>query len=334
MSKIDIDIIELFKKPYSGQDYSQLILELKGADINTYVVNCLRRTCYKHIPIYALETSTINIEKNTSIFNDDYMKLRLLQVPLFNLENEIIFLQQKYWYDVNYDDNKREKHPHDDLDLQLHLNVHNNTNNNMNVFSDSIKYYKDNEQIDDLLKKIEPILIISLRPNETFQMKATAVLGVGERSDIWSAVSGSYYTEKTENKFNLTIESQGQIDEYVILLKACKIINKKLDDIKNIIKTNASNFILKPNELITLVLSNEDHTIANILNYKLQHNKHFMFSGLSKPDLLIQEVIIKLIGTTDKPLEPLYDTIDECKQIFSTIEQKILKVGKKYIKQI
>ena len=59
----------------------------------------------------------------------------------------------------------------------------------------------------------------------------------GKQSDAIS--SNSYLTkiivEEPNNLFNFTIESQGQIDEYDILVKCCKYVVIELNDIKEAI---------------------------------------------------------------------------------------------------
>ena len=332
MSESNIEITELYKQDFNEYDFSKLILQIKGPLINNFVVNCLRRIAFKNIPTYAICEESITIEFNDSIFNNDYMRLRLAQLPLFNINNEIDFLQRKYWHEIDYSDNKREKNPNDDKHIELYLSSHNDTASNINVFSNSIKFYEDGNKINDPLKQIAPVLIVQLRPNQTFKMKARAVLGVGERNDIWSSVSTMFYEEIKKDEFKVTVESQGQFNEYVILMKCCRIAKKKLDDIKKLVEENFKYHNVKKGELIEIVLTNEDHTIGNIINNGLQSHPNIDYSGLLKPDLLIEEIIIKLVSQSDLPLKPFFDVIKNNINTFDIIEKQLQKVGKKYLK--
>ena len=47
---------------------------------------------------------------NTSIFNNDYMRLRLAQLPILNTECDVIDLEPKFWQTIDYSDPKRERH--------------------------------------------------------------------------------------------------------------------------------------------------------------------------------------------------------------------------------
>ena len=334
MSESNIEIVELYKRNFDKHDFSKLIIQMKGPSINNFIVNCLRRIAFKNVPTYAICENSISIEFNDSIFNNDYMRLRLAQLPLFDISNDIDFLQRKYWYEVDYSDNRREKNSLDDKHIELYLSAHNDTASDIDVSSDLIKYYKDGNKLDDPLAKIHPILIVQLRPNQTFKMKARAVLGVGERSDIWSSISTAYYEEINDNNFKFTIESQGQFDEYVILIKSCRIAKKKLEDIQKLVEENFKHHKIKKNELIEIILTNEDHTIGNIINNGLQSHPDIIYSGLSKPDLLIEEIIIKLTSNSEVPLKPLFDVIKNSTKIFDNIEKQLTKIGKKYIKEL
>lgn len=330
MNKSGIEIIELNKRKFGKYNFSKLVIQLKGPSINNFIVNCLRRIAYKNIPTYAICEESINIEFNDSIFNNDYMRLRLAQLPIFDLNCNVEFLQRKYWHNVDYSDNKRTKNPDDDVHLELYLSSHNDTASDISVFSNSIKYYNDGNQITDPLSQIDPILLIQLRPNQTFKMKARAVLGVGERSDIWSSVSNMFYEEMKSDSYKVTVESQGQLDEYVILIKCCKIAQKKLEDVRLLVENNFKHCQTNKGKLIELILTNEDHTIGNIINNALQSHPNVIYSGLSKPDLLIEEIIIKLVSNSDVPLKPFYDVVKDNIAIFNNIEKQLVKLNSKH----
>jgi len=330
MSK-SISIRELEKRDFNEYQYSKLVLELSGLNIDSSLINALRRTTMKHIPVYAISPNSIDIDENSSVFDNDYMRMRLSQIPIFNINTDILFLPQKFWKDVDYSDKKREKFKDDNLNLDLYINITNDNSLNLNVFSDSIEYMLDGEIVDDMLSSIHPILLIQLRPNEVFKAKLKPVLGLGDNSDIWSSVSNSYFEEIDSNNFKLTIESQGQIHEYNILVKSCMIIKTKLENIKNTLEEEIGNEEYKSNEIIELKIKNEDHTIGNIINEGLQYHDDIKFSGISKPDLLINEMVIKIITKSRDPLKPLNDVVDKYIDIFDNIESKLRVMGKKFI---
>ena len=68
---------------------SRLDFKLSGPNINYIIANTIRRTIFTDIPIYAFNEFTF--EKNSSIFNNTYLKLRLRHLPIWGIENTIEF---------------------------------------------------------------------------------------------------------------------------------------------------------------------------------------------------------------------------------------------------
>ena len=62
---------------------TRLELSIKGDDINYVILNTLRRTIMTNIPIYAF--TEFNFKKNKSIFNGNYLKLRLKNLPFWGI---------------------------------------------------------------------------------------------------------------------------------------------------------------------------------------------------------------------------------------------------------
>jgi len=86
----------------------------------------------------------------------------------------------------------------------------------------------------------------------------------------WKLLEGMRYVIK--NSFDFVIESVGIYGNDQIIIESCKIIQKKLDELKQLIESDGveikrSDNILENCYDITLV--NEDYTIGNILNFEL-----------------------------------------------------------------
>lgn len=330
MDKPDIKIIQLKKQEQKDLRSSLLVLEFTGKSVNSSLINTIRRLCYGYVPTYSFCKQTIQIEQNGSIFDNDYMRLRLSQIVYPNLTVPIMYLPEKYWKNVDYSDNKREKIPEDNIDIEMYINVSNSTNEIMNVTTNNVNFVENGNDIEKIDKGY-PHLIIKLRPKEVFKCKCKGVLGVGLNNDIWSAAGNCYYSELIDNKFKFTLESQGQMDEYEILYKACHVLNIKLKSIRDIIQNRYDNSDIKNKKDVEIHLENEDHTLGNIINEFLQINKNVVFSGLSKPDLLVKEVVIKLLCVNKDPLKYVYETIDHILDINNVIQAQIKKLGGKYI---
>ena len=132
---------------------------------------------------------------------------------------------------INYKDESRDKHPKDKLNFQIIINTLNDTNDILNVTTNDIITIKNEEKINPFNNKY-PHLIIKLKPGESFKCRAEGVLGLGHRSNIWSAIKIAYYEQINDYNFIFNIKSCNQYKEYDILIKSCEIINHKLNLIK------------------------------------------------------------------------------------------------------
>lgn len=297
---------------------SHLTLEFNGIDIS--ILNAIRRVCFDDIPTYSFCDESIYIEENSSRFDNDYMRMRISQFTIPNIKNDITYLEDSYWKNINYKDDSREKHPKDKLNFQIIVNSLNDTNDILNVTTNDIITIKNDQKINPFNSKY-PHLIIKLKPGENFKCRAEGVLGIGHRNNIWSAIKIAYYEQKSDNDFIFNIKSCNQYEEYDILIKSCDIINHKL----NLIKKKLENSQTNDKELIT-VISNEDHTIGNILTTDLQKNPNISYVGYSKPDLLIKEIKIKIKSKDKSPVLYLSKSCENLIKTFNTIKEKLNKL--------
>lgn len=327
---LDVKVKEI---QYTKQDKfisSQLVLEFTGKDMNYVIANTLRRVSYDDIPTYAFEY--VNIEHNNSkAFDNDYMTLRLRQLPIYDIKSDLYYLHPKYWHDVDYYDKNREKHESEKL-IEATINVYNNTNELMSVTTKDMNYYIDNEQMEYPHRNPdEPILLIELLPNQTFKCQLRACLGVGERDSIWFGSKLAYYDidESNPHRILFTIEGTGQMTEYELLVKCCRLIKLKLNSISNEIDHRIKTKEIKIAPTIFIELVNEDHTIGNLINNALQDHPQIAFSGMSKPDHLIKQIRLKMTCTdeVDSPIQPLFEVFDYLQNLFTNLENQFIELG-------
>lgn len=331
--KFDINVEEVEYKEAHDVYASLLSVKFSGKDYNLKIVNSLRRASQVNVPTYAIAQELIKIETNTTIaYNNDYMKLRLSNLPVLGIDSELYFLPEKYWNKntINFSDLKREKYP-TERNVEFWINIHNNSANELEVTTRDIKMYIDGEQSTHVYNKIAPMLLINLRPNERFKCHMKAVLATGERSVIWEASRNSYYDyedadedEMGEPKFIiLTVEGNNQCNEYEILVRSCKYLMKKYTDLKNDLESKIASKQILPEKIIHLKLTNENHTVAEPLNYEFQDHDDIIRSGVSKPDQLVKSMLIT-VEATPKAKTPIYAMI-EC---IDNLIKKLSHIGK------
>lgn len=317
---MDISISEVKRQARKDLQYSELTLKFTGKNVNFNLLNTLRRLMFNYVPTYAFVSEMIAIEKNTSIFNNDQLRTRLSQLPIYDASLKIDYLNEKY-VTGNYGSANREKHP-DEEKIELYISSHNSATDIINVTTNEIKYFINGVQKNDPYNKNYPILLTQLRPNETIKCKMTAALGIGYKNVIWSAISNAYYNDKYE----MTIESHGQFDEYEILWKAVMYMQKRMADVKRIINNKFDNKI--PMQGIEIILDGS-YTISNLLTEYLQEHDDVAYAGRSKINDLLDDVIIIVKYKKEiPPLNPFNNAIDRVIGVMNYIEKVIYVMGK------
>lgn len=328
---LDIKVKETFYRLRDKFVYSKLDLEMSGNDMNYVIANSLRRASYDDIPTYAFEVVEFE-HNNMKAFDCDYMRCRLRQLPIYNIENNLYYLHPKYWHNVNYYDNTREKHPSEKL-VEAVINVHNNTTDIMPVTTKDMQYYIDGVRTPYEDPNPEhPMLLAELKPENTLKCKLRGVLGVGEKDTIWFGSKLMYYNYEigNPNLVHLTVEGNGQVQEYVLLVKCCRLLKLKLKGVKNEIKQRVDTGEIQQAKTIFFELVNEDHTMGELINYALQNHQGILFSGVSKPDHLVKLIKFKIMcdDTYKTPVLPLFEVIDYLINVFDELESQFIKLGK------
>ncbi len=322
MDKIDTKVIELGKTKLGPFVKSKLILGFSGKNITPTLCNSLRRLSLDYITKYAFTKKSILIEKNTSIFDNDYMKDRISQFTFPNLKCDIYYLEDIYWNEIDFMNDKRDRHPKDNINPEMYINAVNDTNEIINITTNDARFYINDELIDNPYNKDLPWLIIKLKPGQSFICKAKAVLATAKLNSIWMAAHAYYDYDEDANSAKFTIESMGQFSEYEILHKGCRLMIDKLENLKKTVKESNIN-----DNKVYIKLVNEDHTLGGVVNEYLQLNKNIAFSGLSKPDHLVNEILFKIESVSGNPIGPIIQTLDNLINVYKHIKKQIMKLG-------
>jgi DNA-directed RNA polymerase subunit L len=287
-SKIEIKPISWDKDLMS----SRLEFEIKG--VSHTIINTFRRIVLSNIPIYSF--NNITISENSSVFNNNYMKLRISNMPVFGIHSDNpIYIppvkEVKEKEEIN-DLNDIDINPQDDKVnssslklLTMYLDYYNNTEEIITVGTDECKFYYIEKQISSPYPINIPI--IKLQPKQKFKMSAITELGIEEKSSIYSPVSIFAYKQISEDNFLVIIEARGQIDEKTIIQYAYDNIKMILDNFLQLILDIESD----NNSAGKIQLNNGDHTLGNLIAEALQNHKKIKFAGYNCPHLLDKKII-------------------------------------------
>jgi len=320
------------QKEYYTDDFDSSLLKLNfsGVDVDYSIINSLRKICLNQVPIYAFHPNNINILRNNSVFDSSEMKLRLSQLPIKRLFHNLKFLPMKYYNIINNTQNLS-RHLDDEYNVEIYIKDKNDTTDKIkNVTTNDIKISINGEIIknSEMYSEKNPILLIQLRTGEEFECSMKSTIAVGEFDTIFNS-SNTYYEEINENNYNLSIESNGQFNEYELLIRGCEIIIEKFNIIKNDLNSDNLQGVITDSNSMILEIKNEDYTCGNPINYILQNMKEVLFSGISKPNFMEKNIVIKFkVNNNYKPLDILLKAIDKSINLYDNILNNIKKIKK------
>jgi DNA-directed RNA polymerase subunit L len=330
------------------------------------------------IPTYAFDKDDIVITKNSSIYNNDYMRLRLSQFPIINVDNsrETIEKSLELEYEANISSfeqkiedidiiKKKEemKNLEKSQNFTMVVNVKNTSSSVLNITTDTdgVKFYYRGKLIESPYKR--KLLIIKLKPGEEFSCNAASMLNIGMKYVNHMATSVCVFAEpeaKSSDEYKLNIESLKQIPEKELVIRACLIINKKLQNYLDIItdkikkyesekisdqysiETKTEETSNEDSQLSTdidvntelevhrikgfITIENESHTFGNLISRMLQNHDAILFAGYKIDHLLIKEATIGYKTDGSDILDIFNDSINEAINIYESLIDKFEKL--------
>lgn len=308
--------------------FSMLKLNIKGENINHIVLNSIKRIIQTDIPIYAF--NNFDITENSSVFNNNYIKGHLQNIPVWGIDNKLDeFIKKEDYQDEEFSETAGLVNDDIDLDVEkdvdtsalnkltMYIDSKNDTKDILTVTTDNAKFYYKEGLIDS--PYYNPIPIVKLQPKDVIKFSAKAELGTEEISGIFSATSICFFKENNNNDYDLIVESRGQITEKRIIKIALKLLNKKLHKFnKNLPKNKGMEG--------TIVTENEDHTLGNIISYGMQIHPAVQFCGYNTPHPLKKEIHFHYKLTSGNINSIIKDVVSYYENIFEILKEKIKKI--------
>ena len=319
--------INITKKDYNKEiGFSRLELNIKGKEINHIIINSIRRIILSNIPIYAF--TDIKITKNNSIFNNDYLKLRISNIPVWGIENNFDKLINKNDTEVSEEFDEEtglEEKENDIIDttiinrMNMYVSYKNNTNDIYTVTTNDAEFQYKSNQIDTPYNY--PIEIIDLQPKQEIKLIATAELGDHEISSIYSAVSVCFFIQNEINDYDFILESRGQIKEHKIIYIAIKLLIKKLHNFLSLIpKNNKLDGIIK--------IEDEDHTLGNLISDAMQKHESVRYFGYNVPHPMVKSVEMHYQLISGNINNIFKDVVSNYEKILEKMLDQIKKINK------
>jgi len=319
--------INIKQKSWTQNINSRLEFTISG--VNNTITNCLRRVALSSIPIYVFKD--IKISENTSIFNNNYMKLRINNLPVLGISTDnpiytkkaVIVKEDNEMDDIDMSTNE-DINSSSLKQLTMYLDKVNTTTEIITIGTDDCKFYFMEKQIESPYKLpyCNNIPLIKLQPTQKIKLSAITSLGIENESSIYSAVSIFSYQMISELEYTIVLESRGQIDEKIILNYTCINIINTLDHFieKLSLQEISTNVIGK------ILVIDSDHTLGTLIASGLQNHKKIKFAGYNMPHLLDQTISFDYeMYKEDSIKDILVEIVNEYKKIFNTIDNLIQK---------
>src|SRR5437868_2965629 len=310
-----IKIKELLYEKKNKLRSSKLTLEF--SNVHPKITNTLRRVCHEYLPTYCFadELMIIDDVKNRSNYDNDTMMLRMSVFPIPNIKNDVDYLPIEFWHDVDFLDVDRPIFELDNKNIIMYINSTNNTNDILNVTTNMVDVMINGRSV-KIYDEEYPLLIIKLRPNETFSAKCTAVLSIGKHDSRFSQCLCYHEYDDDPSIIRFNIESNGQQDEYTILKKGCKIIVGKFLYLKQLFHANEAT---ENTSMVKIVIENEDHTVGVIFEHYLQLHKHSEYAAVIKPNAN-EDIIVMTLKTDGYNYLTLIDeVIQQIQDLYNNI---------------
>lgn len=329
--------------PHSPFRKGRLTLEFIGFDEYDPFINCLGRIACKRIPVYAFPPELIDIIRanpeqgyhDSVPFNYDMIRARLKHLPTMRIDPNMSYLHEKHWLNVDYLDKNRDVHK-DESDIQFYFHVKNGASENdedsiVHITTNDIDIFINGEKIENskLFDKEYPFLLMSLKPKESLEVSMKAVLGIGFSNMIFDSAS-NYYLNMEDKKGStyLTVEATSRFDEYTLIGRSFEYFKERIEKLTYEIEKMYSESDV--DKKFKILLKNEDHTIAEAMNYELQSHKDIIKSSCTKPNNLINDVYIdvqvfekkKMLSAIKESMNNLMKKIEKIKEKFDKLTNK------------
>lgn len=297
---------------------SRLEFKISGKDIDYVIVNTLRRIILSEVAVLSFDY--IEINENTSVFNNNQIKLNIQNIPVIGVPNvPLTYKKDKIVEDEAEEDedllleinegefySETEPFSINSLDqLTMFVDYHNTTKEIVSVTTDDAKFYYQAKEIKSPYPN--PVILIKLQPEQKIKFSTKTKLTNEKEDGKNTAVSICAYNEIKDNEFKFFLESRGLFSEKEILNRSCKILIKKL---KKIVKLFPE-IDMKDGEI---KIPKGTHTIGNLLAHGLELLPETKYATYYQRHILDNEIIIKF--GFDKEYN---------------LKKMIIKVVKKYI---
>jgi DNA-directed RNA polymerase subunit L len=360
--KVDVKV----KIKINKEDENEIKVDLIGRSVDYAISNSIRLVIALYIPVFCFHRTKLKVEKKESgysnSYNNDKIETIMENCPIYDIEfDEYImdpetylptevhktmyssFIQETY-EDIKDIENKslagvlinkdgtygssdaeNNKIPkvlfslskiNNDPVLTIFATSH---DGKLTINGKSSNSYRNKPRID----------LFMLRPGESINLTAEAVLGISIINGIYNATTYPVSLEETENHYVIKYATLEQSSPKKIFKKACAILIRKLELLLEFIAGNYRDKITK-DQMVEININGEEHTMGNLLSTTLKKSKDISEASYTMKHQLVNNITIQYkleekSKLTD-PIDALLDVMQYLIDLYSAILDQIGEV--------
>lgn len=349
---MELQNIVITEKSYKKEPIfsTKLTLNFEGPNVNHIIVNTIRRTIDEYVPFYAFNPFTMKISKNTSVFNNDEMRLRMSNFPILGMtiDDSIIdyvdVLNNQEYYNESYNDAKDET-VLDDSEinneglgtletknktinvgkntLTLFVKKENHEDELINVTTDDCDFYLNGSKIKNPYDM--PHLICRIKKDEEICFSVNTKLGLPLYNQIYSPASIIAYDKLNEHSYDFILSSYHLLDEYRLLILTTRVIRNRLKYLLSLMVS-----MNLDTDKGVYVIDNETNTFGNLIAYALYLNPDIKNASYYKDHPAINQIKINYEkATSNSMISILTNSFNYLFNLFELIEHNLELIKKK-----
>jgi hypothetical protein len=272
------------------------------AGVHRIILSTVRRVILQNIPTFAFPRENIKVHKLKSDFLDaDLIQLRISTLPI-----PLAPTLTQFDSFIKHEKNSQT------TPLTMICKVENKSSDIRHVTTNDCtfsRFFVSDALASDVsdanaiqIPYTKPILLCSLKKNESIHFTATSTLNTPIKSVIFTACSKCFFTDTG----NFMISPRQGYDSINLLLSAIRIIKFKLD--------NFFNYIVYDSDIDTkakLIFPNDRYTIPLLVVHYMQLHKNVKYAGAKCEHLLEPKgtIVYSLINPTIAIEQVLKDVI-------------------------
>lgn len=308
-------------------------------------VNALRRSLLEYVPSYAFVDA--DIDTNSKTFFRDYLMLRLANLnclapnPRSTVERfaELEEAVNRSMYSVVPP--AKQVEPGDAWTMLV--DVKNTTQDLMYVNTNMAQFFDGGKRVSNPYSQSKPSLIVILKPNEYMKMSAPAKLDIPKRNGVFIGCGRVGYEEVAPGSYELVVNTNNQVSETELLIRACMIIKIKLKTLGDAMVANLQSYTPDegsmalgldaedvsedplPDHLVDgrIVLENEGFTMGGLITRLMQMDKSIRVAGYQVTHLLVMNAEIKYVTDGTPITQVIVRVIDAGIKLFENMQRQL-----------